>query len=57
MNDSLLILIIWYFLIPFSVIGIGLLAQRLIIKDFVNNNFGYAGIMGIFSFCASILEK
>ena len=48
MNDSLLILIIWYFFIPFSVIGFGLLAQKLIIKDFVDNNFGYAGIMGIF---------
>ena len=48
MNDTLLLLVFWYFFVPFSLIGYGLVFQRIAIKNHSNLNFGYAGLIGIF---------
>ena len=48
MNSELIILFIWYSLIPISIVGYGLFFQKIILKDIVNFNVGYLGLLGIF---------
>tara|TARA_B100001121_G_C18691693_1_gene623290 strand:- start:320 stop:2029 length:1710 start_codon:yes stop_codon:yes gene_type:complete len=48
MTNNLLILSLSYFLIPISIIGYGILFQKLFLKNFENYNFGYLGLLGIF---------
>tara|TARA_Y100000992_G_C21269667_1_gene495938 strand:- start:86 stop:1795 length:1710 start_codon:yes stop_codon:yes gene_type:complete len=47
MDNSLLILIFWYLLIPTSIIGFGLILQKIFYSETLVYNFGYAGIFGI----------
>ncbi len=47
MDNSLLILIFWYLLIPSSIIGFGLILQKIFYRETLVYNFGYAGIFGI----------
>lgn len=48
MSSELIILFIWYSLIPISIVGYGLFFQKIILKDIVNFNIGYLGLLGIF---------
>ena len=48
MSNTFFLLAFWYFFIPFSLIGYGLGFQRLAIKNYLNFNFGYAGLFGVF---------
>ena len=47
MDTSFLILFSWYLIIPISLIGFGLLAQKIFYREVVVDNFGYAGLFGI----------
>ena len=42
MDTSFLILFSWYLIIPISLIGFGLLAQKIFYREVVVDNFGYA---------------
>jgi hypothetical protein len=48
MSSELLILLIWYLIIPSSILGYGAFFQKIIFKNKFNFNIGYLGIIGIF---------